>query len=105
LPTYLVQVLIADTAAMPLLTSNPINILSADYFKYSFVEHLIFMGPISVATISSSLLIVYLFFRKKIPKTFDPKKEETLIKNKQVISPSLLKICFVTLAVIDLGYV
>ncbi len=97
--------LIADTAAMPLLTSNPINILSADYFKYSFVEHLIFMGPISVATISSSLLIVYLFFRKKIPKTFDPKKEETLIKNKQVISPSLLKICFVTLAVIDLGYV
>ena len=28
--------LIADTAAMPLITSNPINILSADFFKYSF---------------------------------------------------------------------
>ena len=39
--------LMADTAAMPLITSNPINILSADFFKYSFVDHLIFMGPIS----------------------------------------------------------
>ena len=56
--------LMADTAAMPLITSNPINILSADYFKYSFVDHLVFMGPVAVATILSSLLLIYLFFRK-----------------------------------------
>ena len=61
--------LIADTAAMPLITSNPINILSADFFKYSFIDHLIFMGPVAVATIASSLLLVYLFFRKQIPKS------------------------------------
>ena len=56
---------------MPLITSNPINILSADFFKYSFIDHLVFMGPVAVATITSSMLLVYLFFRKKIPKTYD----------------------------------
>ena len=70
--------LIADTAAMPLITSNPINILSADYFHYSFIDHLIFMGPVAVATISSSLLMVFLFFRKGIPKAYNPQAADAL---------------------------
>jgi arsenical pump membrane protein len=69
--------LIADTAAMPLITSNPINILSADFFGYSFIDHLIFMTPVAIATITSSLLIVYLFFRKSIPKTITRKPQPT----------------------------
>ena len=97
--------LIADTAAMPLITSNPINILSADYFHYSFLQHLIFMGPIAVATITTSLLIVYLFFRKKIPKTYDPDAGDKIILGKPAIPQGLLKICLVTLVAIDVGYV
>ena len=79
--------LMADTAAMPLITSNPINILSADFFKYTFIDHLIFMGPVAVATILSSLLFFYLFFRKQIPKAYDVKAADTLTKEKPVISP------------------
>ncbi len=97
--------LIADTAAMPLITSNPINILSADYFNYSFIDHLIFMGPIAIATLLGSLLLIYLFFRKQIPKTFDVQAADSLIKGKPAISPSLLKITLVTLVAIDIGYV
>jgi arsenical pump membrane protein len=97
--------LIADTAAMPLITSNPINILSADYFKYSFIDHLIFMGPVAVATLLSSLLLIYLFFRKQIPKTYDIQAADSLTKGKPAISPSLLKITLVTLIAIDIGYV
>ena len=70
--------LIADTAAMPLITSNPINILSADYFGYTFIDHLIIMAPIAVATITTSMLLVYVFFRKKIPKTYDTTAIDTL---------------------------
>ena len=97
--------LIADTAAMPLITSNPINILSADFFKYSFIDHLIFMGPVAVATLLSSLLLIYLFFRKQIPKTFDSQAADSLTKGKPSISPSLLRITLITLIAIDLGYV
>jgi len=97
--------LIADTAAMPLITSNPINILSADYFKYSFIDHLIFMGPVAIATLLSSLLLIYLFFRKQIPKTYDILAANFLTKEKPAISPSLLKITLFALIAIDIGYV
>ncbi|MGQ9530927.1 MAG: ArsB/NhaD family transporter [Candidatus Bathycorpusculaceae bacterium] len=96
--------LIADTAAMPLITSNPVNIVSADFFKYSFVDHIIFMGLVAVVTIISSLLLVYLYFRKKIPKTYSIQLVNTLITG-QLIEPKLLKISIATLAAIDVGYV
>jgi arsenical pump membrane protein len=97
--------LIADTAAMPLITSNPINILSADFFGYTFVEHLIFMAPTAVATIATSMLIVYLFFRRQIPKTYDTAAAEALTRSKPAIPRNLLKISLATLVAIDVGYV
>ncbi len=97
--------LIADTAAMPLITSNPINILSADYFKYSFIDHLVFMGPVAVVVLLSSLLMIWLFFRKSIPKAYDVKVADSLTLGKPAISPALLKISLVTLVAIDVGYV
>jgi len=96
--------LIADTAAMPLITSNPINILSADFFGYTFIDHLIFMAPIAVATITSSLAIVYVMFRKRIPKSYDTAAVDILAWSSP-IKPQLLKVCIATLVAIDVGYV
>jgi arsenical pump membrane protein len=96
--------LIADTAAMPLITSNPINILNADYFKYTFIDHLIFMGPVAVVTLVSSMLMIWLFFRKSIPTTYDIRAVDSLTIGKSVISPILLKISLITLVAIDVGY-
>jgi arsenical pump membrane protein len=97
--------LIADTAAMPLITSNPINILSADFFGYSFLTHLAFMGPIAVATITSSIAILYLFFRKGIPKAYNPTKADELTKGKATMPPLMLRVCIATLVAVDVGYV
>jgi len=96
---------IADTAAMPLITSNPINILSADFFGYTFIDHLVFMGPIALATITSSMLLVYLFFRKKIPKTYDVKLVDALSAGSTAIEPKMLRLCLGTLVAIDVGYI
>jgi arsenical pump membrane protein len=103
--TYLFSAgLMADTAAMPLITSNPINILSADFFKYTFIDHLIFMGPVAVATIFSSLGLFYLFFRRQIPKNYDMKAAEALTADKPMISPLVLRVSLATLVAIDIGY-
>jgi arsenical pump membrane protein len=95
--------LIADTAAMPLITSNPINIVSADYFGYTFLQHMIFMVPIAAVTVIISLLTVYLFFRKKIPKTYPTDVVDILVKHGH--RPMWLRTSFVTLIAIDVGYV
>lgn len=97
--------LIADTAAMPLITSNPINILSADFFGYTFIDHLVFMAPIAVVTIITSMLIVFAFFMKKIPKRYDNNLIGALSSTATPISKGMLKISLITLVAIDLGYV
>jgi arsenical pump membrane protein len=97
--------LIADTAAMPLITSNPINIVSADYFHYSFLDHFFMMGLVSLATVGVSLAIVFLFFRKQIPRSYTIEPIEDLIKSGPVIRPLWLKASFVTLIAIDIGYI
>jgi arsenical pump membrane protein len=95
--------LIADTAAMPLITSNPVNIVSADFFGYTFVQHMIFMVPVAITTIALSLGVVYLFFRKKIPKSYPQHVVELLIKHGE--RPMWLRTSIVTLVAIDVGYV
>ena len=95
--------LIADTAAMPLITSNPVNIVSADFFGYTFVQHFIFMGPITIATVLLPLVIIYLFFRKKIPRTYSIDLVEKLIQ--ETPRPMWLRTSVVVLVAIDIGYV
>jgi arsenical pump membrane protein len=95
--------LIADTAAMPLITSNPVNIVSADYFGYTFVQHMIFMVPIAIVTILISLFTVYMFFRKKIPKTYPTEIVDVLVKHDQ--RPMWFRTSIVTLVAIDVGYI
>ncbi len=97
--------LIADTAAMPLITSNPVNIVSADYFHYSFIDHLTLMSLVAVATITTSMLLVYVIFRKKIPKIYSTELAESLSQSTQPIPRNLLKISIAALIAVDVGYV
>jgi arsenical pump membrane protein len=95
--------LMADTAAMPLITSNPVNIVSADFFGYTFIQHMVFMTLITVTTIALTLGVVYIFFRKKIPKSYSPQLVEILIKHAE--RPMWLRTSIVTLVAVDVGYV
>jgi arsenical pump membrane protein len=97
--------LIADTAAMPFITSNPVNIVSANYFGYTFIEHMVFMVPVSIVTIALSIIVVYRFFRHKIPRKFSPALIDTLIIDGAVITPTQVRLCFATLAAVDILYV
>jgi arsenical pump membrane protein len=65
---------IADTASLPLIVSNLVNIVSADFFNIGFNEYAAVMVPVDIAAISATLVMLHLFFRKDIPATYDLQK-------------------------------
>ncbi|MEN4908786.1 arsenic transporter [Rahnella bonaserana] len=62
---------IADAASLPLIVSNLVNIVSADFFKLGFSEYAAVMVPVNLASVAATLGMLHLFFRKDIPAVYD----------------------------------
>lgn len=62
---------IADTASLPLIVSNLVNIVSADFFSLGFTQYASVMVPVNLAAITATLVMLHLFFRRDIPARYD----------------------------------
>lgn len=63
---------IADTASLPLIISNLVNIVSADFFDIGFNEYAAIMVPVNFVSIAATLGMLLLFFRHDIPASYEP---------------------------------
>jgi len=62
---------IADTASLPLVVSNLVNIVSADYFGIGFARYAAVMLPVNLVAVAATLAGLLCFFRKDIPADYD----------------------------------
>ncbi|MEM8513029.1 arsenical pump membrane protein [Massilia sp. MP_M2] len=62
---------IADMASLPLVVSNLVNIVSADYFGISFARYAAVMVPVNLVSVAATLAALTWFFRKDIPANYD----------------------------------
>lgn len=63
---------IADTASLPLVVSNLVNIVSADFFHIGFNRYAAVMVPVNLVAVAATLLVLMVFFRRDIPQAYDP---------------------------------
>lgn len=93
---------IADTASLPFVVSNLVNIVSADFFGIGFAEYAARMVFVNVFAVAGSLLVLYLYFKKDIPKHYDLSK---LVEPSTVIKDhKMFRLSWVVLALLVIGY-
>lgn len=93
---------IADTASLPLIVSNLVNIVSADFFSLGFTQYASVMVPVDLAAIVTTLAMLHLFFRRDIPATYDAallKTPASAIKD-----PATFRAGWIVLAVLLAGF-
>jgi len=61
---------VADTTSLPLVISNLVNIVSANYFDIGFDRYAAVMVPVNLVSLTATLLVLWLVFGRQISQNY-----------------------------------
>jgi arsenical pump membrane protein len=67
---------VADTTSLPLIISNLVNIVSANYFGITFDRYAAVMVPVDFVALLATLGVLWVYFGKKVPARYALEKLE-----------------------------
>ena len=93
---------IADTASLPLVTSNLVNIVSANYFDIGFGRYAAVMVPVNIVSVLATLLVLWIAYARHIPKTYST--SELSAPESAITDPLVFRAAFPLLALLLVAY-
>ncbi|WP_048874304.1 ArsB/NhaD family transporter, partial [Acetobacter aceti] len=61
---------VADTTSLPLVISNLVNIVSANFFGIAFDRYAAIMVPVDLVALGATLAVLWLWYRRQVPATY-----------------------------------
>lgn len=61
---------VADTTSLPLVISNLVNIVSANFFGIAFDRYAAVMVPVDLVALGATLAVLWLWYRRQVPATY-----------------------------------
>ncbi len=61
---------VADSTSLPLVISNLVNIVSANFFGIAFGRYAAVMVPVDLISLAATLLVLWAYFRRDVPPSY-----------------------------------
>ncbi len=61
---------VADSTSLPLVISNLVNIVSANYFGIAFGRYAAVMVPVDLVSLAATLAVLWAYYRKDVPACY-----------------------------------
>ena len=62
---------VADTTSLPLVISNLVNIVSANYFNIGFDRYAAVMVPVNLVALTATLGVLWAYFGRQVPPSYN----------------------------------
>ncbi|KQP85453.1 arsenic transporter [Methylobacterium sp. Leaf113] len=93
---------VADSTSLPLVISNLVNIVSANFFDISFSRYAAVMVPVNLVSLAATLVVLWLFYRRDLPATYPVAELEA--PRQAIRDPLVFKAAFPLLGLLLVAY-
>jgi arsenical pump membrane protein len=93
---------VADSTSLPLVISNLVNIVSANFFDITFSRYAAVMVPVNLVSLAATLLVLWMLYRRDLPATYPVGQLEP--PQSAIRDPSVFKAAFPLLTLLLAAY-